>query len=103
MLQTLNIAPRDHANSARIARAIRFLAQNYQRQPDLTKAARTACLSPSHFQREFSRLAGVSPKSFVAALTLEHAKAQLEEGATVLDAALDAGLSGPSRLYDLSL
>ena len=103
MLQTLNIAPRDHANSARIARAIRFLAQNYQRQPDLAEAARTAGLSPSHFQREFSRLAGVTPKSFVAALTLEHAKAQLEEGATVLDAALDAGLSGPSRLYDLSL
>src|SRR5258705_12873682 len=103
MLQTLNIAPENHANSARIAEAIRYLAKNYLNQPDLAEAAKAAGLSPSHFQREFSRLAGVSPKSFVAALTLERAKAMLDQGASVFDAALDAGLSGPSRLYDLAL
>ena len=103
MLQTLNLAPENHANSARIAEAIRYLTKNYLRQPDLGEAAHAVGLSPSHFQREFSRLAGVSPKSFVAALTLEHAKARLNDGATIFDAALDAGLSGPSRLYDLTL
>jgi AraC family transcriptional regulator of adaptative response/methylated-DNA-[protein]-cysteine methyltransferase len=103
MLQTLNIARENQANSARIAEAIRYLAKNYLRQPDLAEAANAAGLSPSHFQREFSRLAGVSPKSFVAALTMEHAKARLNDGATIFDAALDAGLSGSSRLYDLTL
>src|SRR5262245_7733881 len=105
MLQTLDIdaETEDHANSARVARAIRFLAKNYARQPDLNEAAQVAGLSPFHFQREFSKLAGVSPKSFVAALTLEHAKAELQEGASVLSAALDAGLSGPSRLHDLTV
>ena len=102
MLQTLNIDEPD-ATHSRIARAIRYLVENYLDQPDLAEAAKTAALSPSHFQREFSRLAGVSPKSFVAALTLEHAKTMLEQGASVFDAALDAGLSGPSRLYDLTL
>ncbi len=102
MLQTLNIGEHE-ANNSRIARAIRFLAENYLNQPDLAEAAQAAGLSPSHFQREFSRLAGVSPKSFVAALTLERAKAMLDQGASVFDAALDAGLSGPSRLYDLAL
>src|SRR6266446_1771845 len=102
MLQTLNIGESD-TNTARIAQAIRFLAENYLDQPDLAEAAKAAGLSPSHFQREFSRLAGVSPKSFVAALTLERAKAMLDQGASVFDAALDAGLSGPSRLYDLAL
>jgi len=102
MLQTLNIGEHD-PNSTRIARAIHFLAENYLDQPDLAEAAKMAALSPSHFQREFSRLAGVSPKSFVAALTLEHAKTMLDKGASVFDAALDAGLSGPSRLYDLAL
>jgi AraC family transcriptional regulator of adaptative response/methylated-DNA-[protein]-cysteine methyltransferase len=88
---------------ARIARAIEYLSENYASQPSLEEAARVACLSPFHFQREFSELAGISPKSFVAALTLEEAKKRLGKGARVLDAALDAGLSGPSRLHDLCL
>ena len=54
---------------ARIARSIRHLAENYEAQPSLEEAARAAGLSPHHFQREFSRLAGVSPKSFIAHLT----------------------------------
>src|SRR5882724_5494874 len=88
---------------ARIARSIRHLAENYEAQPSLEEAARAAGLSAYHFQREFSRLAGVSPKSFISHLTLQQAKARLQSGATVLDAALDAGLSGPSRLHDLCL
>jgi AraC family transcriptional regulator of adaptative response/methylated-DNA-[protein]-cysteine methyltransferase len=91
------------ASDARIARAIRYLAENFSNQPSLEEAARVACLSPSHFQREFTRAAGVSPKAFVAHLTLERAKAMLVRGASVMGAALDAGLSGPSRLHDLCL
>jgi len=58
-------------------------------------------LSPFHFQRLFSRWAGVSPKRFLQVLTLGHAKRALDESGNLLDAALDAGLSGPSRLHDL--
>lgn len=91
------------ASHARIARAIHYLAENFSHQPSLEDAARVACLSPDHFQREFTRLAGVSPKAFVAHLTLERAKAMLVRGASVMGAAIDAGLSGPSRLHDLCL
>ena len=87
----------------RMARAIRYLAENYLDQPRLEDAASAAGLSPFHFQRLFTRYVGVSPKSFVGHLTLAHAKAELAEGASVLDAALEAGLSGPSRLHDLTL
>ena len=93
----------DTANSDRITRAIAYLAKEFATQPSLEDAARVAGLSPYHFQREFTRLAGVSPKSFVAHLTLEHAKAELAKGASVMGAALDAGLSGSSRLHDLCL
>jgi AraC family transcriptional regulator of adaptative response/methylated-DNA-[protein]-cysteine methyltransferase len=86
-----------------MARAIRFLSENYRDQPSLEAAAATVGLSPFHFQRLFTRYAGVSPKSFVGHLTLDHAKAELSNGASVLDAALEAGLSGPSRLHDLCL
>jgi AraC family transcriptional regulator of adaptative response/methylated-DNA-[protein]-cysteine methyltransferase len=87
----------------RVARAIRYLSENYALQPSLDDAANVAGYSPHHFQRVFSRLAGVSPKAFVRALTLEDAKRALIGGESVLGAALGAGLSGSSRLHDLCL
>jgi len=58
-------------------------------------------VSKGHLQRLFRRWAGVSPKRFLQLLTLEHAKGLLEESRALLDVALEAGLSGPSRLHDL--
>jgi AraC family transcriptional regulator of adaptative response/methylated-DNA-[protein]-cysteine methyltransferase len=58
-------------------------------------------LSKYHFQRLFKRWAGISPTQFLHFLTLEYAKERLRESHSVLDAALDAGLSGPGRLHDL--
>lgn len=85
----------------RIARAIAFLAGHYREQPDLAAAARAAHLSEFHFQKVFTRWAGISPKRFVQFLTVEHAKQQLAASRAVLDTAFDAGLSGPGRLHDL--
>ncbi|MEL6645590.1 MAG: bifunctional helix-turn-helix domain-containing protein/methylated-DNA--[protein]-cysteine S-methyltransferase [Pseudomonadota bacterium] len=58
-------------------------------------------LSPAHFQRVFSRWAGVSPKRFQQFLTLDHAKQLLAERHTMLDTADAVGLSGSGRLHDL--
>jgi len=85
----------------RIADAIRFVVDHREDQPELADVARAAHLSPHHLQRLFTRWAGVSPKKFLKFLTLADAKARLDASASVLDAALDAGLSGPSRLHDL--
>jgi AraC family transcriptional regulator, regulatory protein of adaptative response / methylated-DNA-[protein]-cysteine methyltransferase len=93
--------PRDLPYNARIANAIGFVAERYQEQPSLEEMADAANLSPFHFQRVFKRWAGVSPKRFLQYVTLAHAKRLLVEDASVLDAALDTGLSGPSRLHDL--
>src|ERR1017187_6477965 len=102
MLQTLKSMPVPQtANFERIGRAIAYLARQYAAQPSLDEAASVAGLSPYHFQREFSRLAGVSPKAYVAHLTLERAKEELAKGASVMSAAYDAGLSASSRLHDL--
>ena len=85
----------------RVARAMAWLAERWREHPSLDDAAEAAGLSPFHFQRIFTRWAGVSPKTFVAAIAHAEARTLLEEGASVLDAALDTGLSGPSRLHDL--
>ncbi|MDX6750017.1 methylated-DNA--[protein]-cysteine S-methyltransferase [Geminicoccaceae bacterium 1502E] len=85
----------------RVERAIRFLETHHLEQPDLARIAEAMELSPFHAQRVFSRWAGVTPKQFLGLLTLEHAKERLRRKESVLDAAYDAGLSGPSRLHDL--
>ncbi len=84
----------------RIARAIRFLEDNARRQPDLAEVAAQVGLSEYHFQRLFSRWAGISPKRFLQFLTKENAKILLARS-SVLSASYEAGLSGPGRLHDL--
>ncbi|MBV9992675.1 MAG: methylated-DNA--[protein]-cysteine S-methyltransferase [Alphaproteobacteria bacterium] len=104
MSDILSIKPQESGPEwRRMARAIRYLSENYQDQPSLDAAAEAVGLSPFHFQRVFTRYVGVSPKSFVGHLTLGHAKDELANGTSVLGAALDAGLSGSSRLHDLCL
>lgn len=85
----------------RIARAIHFLHENREDAPDLAAVAGEVNLSPHHFQRLFSRWAGVSPKRFLQHLTLEDARRLLRSGRSVLDTTYELGLSGPSRLHDL--
>jgi AraC family transcriptional regulator of adaptative response/methylated-DNA-[protein]-cysteine methyltransferase len=85
----------------RVANVIRFLDRHHTEQPDLNQLAAAAGLSPFHFHRLFSAWAGVTPKDFLQCLTLEHVKQLLLDGNNVLDAALNAGLSGPGRLHDL--
>lgn len=88
---------------APVARAIDFLVENFDRMPDLDETAAVVGLSPTHFQRVFKAGAGVSPKRFLQYLAAGRAKTAMNGGETVLDAALTAGLSGPSRLHDLFL
>jgi AraC family transcriptional regulator of adaptative response/methylated-DNA-[protein]-cysteine methyltransferase len=85
----------------RIEQAISYLRAHYQRQPDLRDVARHVHLSEYHFQRLFTRWAGISPKRFLQYLTLEHAKRLLKESRSLLDATFESGLSSPGRLHDL--
>jgi AraC family transcriptional regulator, regulatory protein of adaptative response / methylated-DNA-[protein]-cysteine methyltransferase len=105
MLRAMN-DPLEHPDSpardyARIARAIGFLRENAAAQPDLAAAARQAELSEHHFQRLFTRWAGVSPKRFLQFLTVEDARRRLAATRNTLDLAAEVGLSGGGRLHDL--
>lgn len=93
---------RDH-DYGRIEKAIRFIEGNVRRQPGLVEIARHVGMSEFHFQRVFSRWAGVSPKKFLQFLTAEYARNLLRESRSVLDVAYDVGLSGGARLHDLTV
>ena len=86
---------------ARIERAIRYLDLHRHTQPALADVARHVGLSESHFQRMFTRWAGISPKRFLQHQTAQVVKQLLRDRHSVLDASYEAGLSGPSRLHDL--
>lgn len=84
----------------RIAKAIDFIARRVDSQPTLEEIAGHLHLSPFHFQRLFSRWAGVTPKRFLQVLTVERAKALLHEARPLLAVSDALGLSSGSRLYD---
>ena len=101
MTSTASDISQNARDYARIEAAILYLEEHFRDQPELGEVAEAAGLGPHHFQRLFRRWAGISPKRFGQYLTLDYAKDQLEGSASILDAAYDAGLSGPSRLHDL--
>ncbi len=72
-------------------------------QMSLDDLARRMGMSPAHFQRTFSAWVGVSPKRYQQYLTLDLARRMLAERHTVLETALETGLSGTGRLHDLFL
>ncbi len=84
-----------------VRRAIAFLSATWEEQPSLERLAQHLDLSPAHAQRLFKRWCGLSPKEFVQAVTIDHARNLLSGSASVLDAAHEVGLSGGSRLHDL--
>jgi AraC family transcriptional regulator, regulatory protein of adaptative response / methylated-DNA-[protein]-cysteine methyltransferase len=85
----------------RIEQALNYLNNHTGQQPTLKEVADSLNLSEYHFQRMFTRWVGISPKRFLQYLTRERAKALLAQSHSLLDVALEAGLSGPGRLHDL--
>jgi AraC family transcriptional regulator of adaptative response/methylated-DNA-[protein]-cysteine methyltransferase len=94
----LNAALRDYDS---VRRAIAFISEHWRDQPGIEQVADAAGVTPDELHHLFRRWAGLTPKAFMQALTLDHAKGLLRGSASVLDAALDSGLSGPGRLHDL--
>lgn len=84
-----------------VRRAIAFISDHWRTQPTIEAMADAAGVTPDELHLLFRRWAGLTPKAFMQALTLDHAKTLLRGSASVLDAALDSGLSGPGRLHDL--
>lgn len=93
-----NAALRDYDS---VRRAIAFISEKWRAQPSIEAIAEAASVTPDELHHLFRRWAGLTPKAFMQALTLDHAKNLLRDSASVLDAALDSGLSGPGLLHDL--
>ena len=86
---------------AAIATIIEYLYEHLDQQPSLEDVATYMNLSPSYIQRQFQEWVGISPKKFVQYMSLQQAKYYLMQQRSLLDTALNTGLSGTGRLHDL--
>jgi AraC family transcriptional regulator, regulatory protein of adaptative response / methylated-DNA-[protein]-cysteine methyltransferase len=84
-----------------VRKALRFIAEEALRQPDIEEIAAAAGLTAAELTSLFRRWCGLTPKAFLQAVTLDTAKRLLDQGLPLLDCAFEVGMSGPSRLHDL--
>src|SRR5919205_852516 len=84
-----------------VRRAIAHIKGNWRSQPEIEQIAEAAGVTPTELHHLFRRWAGLTPKAFLQALTLDSARELLRSSASILDASYEVGLSGPGRLHDL--
>jgi len=84
-----------------VRRAIGHIRGHWREQPKIEAIAEAAGVTPTELHHLFRRWAGLTPKAFLQALTLDGARQLLRDSASVLDATYEVGLSGPGRLHDL--
>lgn len=84
-----------------VRRVIEKISLDYRDQPSLEDLADEVGETPTSLQKLFSRWAGLSPKAFLQAVTLDHARRLLDDGMPLLETSFELGMSGPGRLHDL--
>ncbi|MCO5064156.1 MAG: methylated-DNA--[protein]-cysteine S-methyltransferase [Rhizobiaceae bacterium] len=84
-----------------IRRVVEKISLDYRAQPSLDQLAAEVGETSGGLQKLFTRWAGLSPKTFLQAVTLDHARRLLDTGLPLLDTAYEVGMSGPGRLHDL--
>lgn len=84
-----------------VRQVIEKISLDYRDQPSLETLAAAVGETPTGLQKLFTRWAGLSPKGFLQAVTLDHARRLLAEGMPLLEASYEVGMSGPGRLHDL--
>jgi len=94
-------APRSKESKlvARVCRLIEEAEGGAARLPDLARACNA---SPTHLQRTFRGLMGISPRGYAEAVRLRRLKTQLQKGDDVTTALYEAGYGSASRLYERS-
>jgi AraC family transcriptional regulator, regulatory protein of adaptative response / methylated-DNA-[protein]-cysteine methyltransferase len=91
----------DSEDYARVRHILAALTNHWRDHPSTDEIAEMAGLTPAETHQLFKRWCGLTPKAFLQAITLDHARTLLGGATSVLDTAYEVGLSGPGRLHDL--
>ena len=93
-----DLAPLEAANDdyAVVRRAIAYISEHWRAQPEVEQIAHAVGVTPDELHHLFRRWAGLTPKAFLQAITLDNARKLLRDSASVLDATYEVGLSAPA-------
>lgn len=89
-----------HPHSATVQAVCRSIENHEEGVQTLAHLGAETGLSPSHLQRLFKSLMGISPRQYAEAVRLERLKRGLKDGEPVASALYGAGYGSSSRLYE---
>lgn len=85
---------------AKVLAACRYIENNGDRLPTLAELGQQVNLSPSHLQRLFKQLIGISPFQYADALRVTRLKQHLRSSTDISHALYSTGYGSSSRLYE---
>ena len=85
-----------------VRRASAYLSLHADQPVTLDRLARVAAMSPSHLQRRFKAIVGLSPREYQAAVRAGRMRSSLRDGRDVTTAIYESGHGSPSRVYEAS-
>jgi AraC family transcriptional regulator of adaptative response/methylated-DNA-[protein]-cysteine methyltransferase len=85
-----------------VRQTCRYIEANLETPLPLAALGERAGISPSHLQRLFKRITGITPREYADACRLGRLKSRLKQRRTVTMALLEAGYGSTSRLYERS-
>lgn len=88
-----------NANHEKLIEVARYIESNADQTLTLTTLANKFGLSPTHLQKSFKSVIGISPKAFQDAVRQQRFKSFLKSGESVTDAVFAAGYGSSSRVY----
>ncbi|ACS79545.1 AraC family transcriptional regulator [Maridesulfovibrio salexigens] len=80
-----------------LIRVKEFIDTNFKDKITLNVLAETACLSQFHLQKLFVKKFGLSPQEHLTSCRIYEAKARIQSGETLIEAALNSGFSDQSH------
>ena len=94
-----DLPPRAERDAARVAELCRHI-DTAESTPTLAELAQLSGWSPSHLQRVFKAVTGVSPREYARALKAGRVREALASAASVTEAFMDAGYGSSGRFYE---
>jgi AraC family transcriptional regulator, regulatory protein of adaptative response / methylated-DNA-[protein]-cysteine methyltransferase len=97
-----NAAPLEDVHAAEVAKACRAI-ETAEQQPTLRQLAAEAGMSPFHFHRVFSAIAGITAKDYAQACRSKRVRDSLaKNGSSVTGAVFGSGYNSSGRFYAAS-
>jgi len=86
-------------NFLNVKRACNYIEENYDSKITLKGLAQIANQSQFHFHRNFKEIMGITPKEYLEAVRLRHAKFSLKKGESTRKSTYGAGHNSSAWLY----